>query len=116
MGRKYVLVTLSSGRKSLKDVKAFIDTGADVTILSTNVAKKLGIKDPGIRINWTASDGNSKRSPVVQVKMKTDEERDFISLEYVILDDAPMDVENKEEVIMGLDYLQKAKKTLCFDD
>lgn len=116
MGRKYVLVTLSSGRRSLKDVKAFIDTGADVTILSTKVAKKLGIKDPGIRINWTASDGNEKRSPVVQVKMKTDEEKEFISLDYVILDDAPMDVENKEEVIMGLDFLQKAKKVLDFND
>ena len=39
-----------------------------------------------------------------------------IFLDEVLIDDGPLDEENNEEVIIGLDYLQKAKKMLRFDD
>jgi len=116
MGRKYALVSIVFRGKQVDGVKAFIDTGADFTVISTRIAKKLGIKDLGISLTWRASDGDDRKSPLVEIHMKMEGDNEFFLLEDVLVDDSPLDPENKEQVILGLDYLQKSKKTLVFDD
>ncbi len=48
MGRKYARIALRSGNKNLENVLAVIDTGADLTIIGTKMAKKLKIKSSNI--------------------------------------------------------------------
>jgi hypothetical protein len=55
-------------------------------------------------------------SPIAQVEILEDGGRGRISLDEVLVDDRPLDRESNEDVLLGLDYLQKAKKVLHFDD
>ena len=116
MGRKYARVSISYKKRTVSSILAFIDTGADLSIIGRSLAKRLGIKKPLYERAWTASDGDKRYSPIVEVSIKAQDDRNYIDLDEVIIDDAPLDEDSKEEVILGLDYLQKAKKTLCFDD
>ena len=116
MGRKYTRLALRSGNKNLKNVLAFIDTGADLTIISTKVAKKLKIKSSNIERKWTASDGDEKQSPITELDLMSDDDEGIIHLDEVLIEDLPIDKDSGEEVILGLDYLQKTKKVLRFDD
>jgi hypothetical protein len=116
MGRLYTTVKVSFKNRSVDNVKAFIDTGSDLTIISTKIAKKLGIKKTNIELKWRASDGDERLSPLTEVKLKAQEDRRLVFLDGVLIDDAPLDKDTQEEVIIGLDYLQKTKKVLRFDD
>ena len=116
MGRKYTRVNLGHGVKQINNVLAFIDSGADLTIISTSLAKRLGIEDPIYERSWVASDGDVRYSPIVEVRIEAEDDPEPIELDEVIMDDLPMDEETGEQVILGLDYLQKGKKTLVFDD
>ncbi len=43
MGRQYVDVKVCSDDQCSEWVRAFIDTGADLTVISTEISEKLGI-------------------------------------------------------------------------
>ena len=116
MGRLYTTVKLCFNKKSVDNVEAFIDTGSDITIISPKIAKKLGIKKTNIELKWRASDGDERLSPLTEIKIKAQEDKRLVFLDGVLIDDAPLDKDSQEEVIIGLDYLQKTKKTLRFDD
>jgi len=116
MGRKYAKLSLRSDNKKMENVLAFIDTGADLTIISTKVAKKLKIKSSNIERKWTASDGDEKQSPITELDLKSDDDEESVHLDEVLIDDMPIDKDSGEEVILGLDYSQKTKKVLRFDD
>jgi predicted aspartyl protease len=116
MGRKYARLVLRSGNNNLKNVLAFIDTGADLTIISTKVAKKLKIKTSNTERRWTASDGDEKQSPITELELRSDDDETSVHLDEVLIEDSPIDKDSGEEVILGLDYLQKTKKVLRFDD
>jgi predicted aspartyl protease len=116
MGRKYARVALHSGNNNLENVLAFIDTGADLTIISTKVAKKLKIKISNTERRWTASDGDEKQSPITELELGSDGDEASVHLDEVLIEDSPIDKDSGEEVILGLDYLQKTKKVLRFDD
>ena len=55
-------------------------------------------------------------SPITQVEIIEDGGGERVSLDEVLVDDRPLDKESNEDVLLGLDYLQKAKKVLYFDD
>ncbi len=100
----------------MDNILAFIDTGADLSIIGTSIVKNLEIEEIIYERAWIASDGDRRLSPIVEVGIRAEDDDDFIELDEVIMDDAPLDDESDEEVILGLDYLQKGKKTLVFDD
>lgn len=116
MGRQYMNVKICSNDKCTEWVKAFIDSGADLTVISTNISKRLGIVLEDIEREWAASDGDKIYSPITKVEIVEDGENKGTLLDEVLVDDRPLDKENHEEVILGLDYLQKVKKILHFDD
>jgi predicted aspartyl protease len=116
MGRKYVNVKIFFENRSIEDLNAFIDTGSDLTIISTEIARRLRIKIQNIERKWTASDGDERQSPITEIKIQEKDKKEAIFLDEVLIDDAPLDPENNEDVIIGLDYLQKAKIILSFDD
>jgi predicted aspartyl protease len=116
MGRLYTTVNACSKSKCIDNLKAFIDTGSDLTIISTKLAKKLGITSLNIERKWTASDGDERHSPLTEIELKTHDEKSMVFLDEVLIDDSPLDKESKEDIIIGLDYLQKTKKILKFDD
>ncbi len=116
MGRKYTRVKIFFNNNCVEDLNAFIDSGSDLTIMSTKIAKKLKIKMPIIERQWTASDGDERHSPIVEINIQAEDDKKETFLDEVLIDDGPLDKENNEEVIIGLDYLQKTKKILRFDD
>lgn len=116
MGRKYARVEISAAGRRLKDLVGLIDTGSDLTIISTNAAKRLRLKSTAVEMEWSASDGDKRSSPIVELTIKTEDDEKSIKLDVVLIDDAPMDEETGEQVILGLDYLQRVKKVLSFDD
>ena len=116
MGRKYIKVKIFFEKKSIEGLNAFIDTGSDLSIISTKIAKKLDIKIPNIERKWTASDGDERQSPIIELKIQAEGNKDPIFLDEVLIDDASLDPENNEDVIIGLDYLQKVKMILSFND
>ena len=116
MGRKYTRVKVFFNDNCVENLNAFIDSGSDLTIIETKVAKKLKIKMPFIERQWTASDGDERQSPIVEINIQAEDDKKGIFLDEVLIDDGPLDKENNEDVIIGLDYLQKAKKILRFDD
>jgi len=116
MGRLYTTVKVSFKNRSVNNIKAFIDTGSDLTIISTKIAKKLGIKKTNIELKWRASDGDERLSPLTEIKLKAQEDKRLVFLDGVLIDDAPLDKDTQEEVLIGLDYLQKTKRVLRFDD
>ena len=116
MGRKYARISLRSGSKKRGNILAFIDTGADLTIISTKMAKKLKIESSNIERKWTASDGDERQSPIIELDIKSNDDDEYIHLDEVLIEDTPIDKDSGEEVILGLDYLQKTKKVLRFDD
>ena len=46
MGRKYTRVKIFFNDNSVENLNAFMDSGSDLTIISTKVARKLRIKIP----------------------------------------------------------------------
>ena len=105
MGRKYTIVKIFFNENSVENLNAFIDSGSDLTIIGTKVAKKLKIKMPIIERQWTASDGDERRSPIIEINIQAEDDKKDIFLDEVLIDDGPLDQENNEEVIIGLDYL-----------
>lgn len=111
MGRIYKAVKLSSGKKSEMTV-AFVDTGADETVISKRIAKRLDLKMygeyealsaakekiTGKLATVTISDGKIADELVVgvsdQVFMEGDEEG--------------------VEAIIGIDFLQRNNVRLSF--
>lgn len=116
MGRKYTRVRVRSKDRALSDIIAFIDSGSDLTIISTKVAKRLRIKSQNIERKWTASDGDERFIPITEIEIKAEDDDEGVVLDDVLIENSPLDRESGEEVILGLDYLQKTKKTLKFDD
>jgi len=116
LSRKYTKVTISFRGKSISDIIAFIDTGSDLSIISRNIAKDLRIKLLNIERIWTASDGKQMQSPITEIDIRAEDDAKSISLDEVLIDDHPIDKESGEQAILGLDYLQKGKKTLKFED
>ena len=116
MGRQYVDVKVCSDDRCSEWVIAFIDTGADLTVISTSISEKLGIVLEKTEREWAASDGDELYSPITQVEIIEDGGGERVSLDEVLVDDRPLDKESNEDVLLGLDYLQKAKKVLYFDD
>ena len=116
MGRKYAHLMIRSGKKNLENVIAFIDTGADLTIISSKIAKKLRIKSHNIERKWTASDGDEKHSPITELEVASEDDEAPVRLDEVLIEDSPLDKDSGEEVILGLDYLQKTRKVLRFND
>ena len=116
LGRKYTRVSVCYKNKTVDNILAFIDTGADLSIIGTSIVKDLEIEEIIYERTWIASDGDRRLSPIVEVGIRAEDDDEFIELDEVIMDDAPLDDENDEEVILGLDYLQRGKKTLVFDD
>ena len=67
MGRKYTRVKVFFNNNCVENLNAFIDSGSDLTIIGTKVAKKLKIKTPIIERQWTASDGDERQSPILRL-------------------------------------------------
>jgi len=116
LGRKYSIVTVSHKEKKIRNITAFIDSGADLSIIGSSIAKRMQITDFLYERSWIASDGDRRYSPIVEIGVKAKDDRNIIHLDEVIVDDAPLDDETDEEIILGLDYLQKARKILDFAD
>ena len=85
-------------------------------MIGTRISEKLGIVLEMTEREWAASDGDELYSPITQVEIIEDGGHARISLDEVLVDDRPLDTESNEDVLLGLDYLQKAKKVLYFDD
>ena len=116
MGRKYTRIQVRSKDRALSGIMAFIDCGSDLTIISTKVAKRLKIKPQNIERKWTASDGDERYSPITEIEVRAEDDDGGVVLDDILIEDSPLDKESGEEVVLGLDYLQKTKKTLRFDD
>ena len=89
-----------------------MDTGADLTVISTSISEKLGIVLEKTEREWAASEGDELYSPITQVEIIEDGGGERVSLDEVLVDDRPLDKESNEYVLLGLDYLQKAKKVV----
>ena len=87
-----------------------------MTVIGTRISEKLGIVLEMTEREWAASDGDELYSPIAQVEIIEDGGSERVSLDEVLVDDRPLDRESNEDVILGPDYLQKAKKVLYFDD
>jgi len=116
LGRKYVKVEVSAAGRHLAGLTGLIDTGSDLTVIGSKVAKKLRLRPTMVEMEWSASDGDKRYSPIVELDVKAQDDKEQVRLEVVLVDDAPLDEESGEQVILGLDYLQRTKKVLSFDD
>lgn len=114
MGRQYSEVSLRHQKQTIHGLTALFDSGADISVIGSEIATRLGLEQPTIEIEWHSSDGNDEYSPVVELEVKTPEDPDFIVLPGVLIDDRPIDLEAGEHMVLGLDYLQQAKRVLRF--
>ncbi|PIV69357.1 MAG: hypothetical protein COS08_04845 [Euryarchaeota archaeon CG01_land_8_20_14_3_00_38_12] len=109
MGRQYVFIKLCNKERCVKNVKALIDTGSDLTIISSNTAKQLGYTPNSKMREWMASDKEPQLSPIFEEislelgKPYTAKEK----IEYVVVDDKPLDISEGEDMVIGLDFIQK---------
>ncbi len=102
------------GPEKEKMVVAFVDSGADETVISEALADELGVKLYGTYRSYSAS-GHKIEGRFAQVKFK-DEDLE-IDLE-VGVSDIPFGSEYSDEegvdVILGVDFLQDAGVKLDF--
>ncbi len=84
----------------VENLNAFIDSGSDLTIIGTKVAKKLKIKMPIIERQWTASNGDERQSPIIEINIQAEDDEKEIFLDEVLIDDGPLDEENNQEVAL----------------
>lgn len=117
MGRKYVRVNVNYGEQKLKKLLAFIDSGSDVTFISKRVKNKLRIKEKEKEEWYSSAKLKSIISEVAEITIAFENKE--ITLD-VLIDDLPFDyhpnTDEREEVILGLDFLQKAKMNINFDE
>lgn len=109
MGRQYVFVELCRKERCVKNVKALIDTGSDLTIINSNLAKQLGYTPNSKMREWMASDKDPQLSPMLE-DISLEIGRPYTAkekVEYVVVDDKPLDITEGEEMIIGLDFMQR---------
>lgn len=109
MGRQYVSVKLCRNERCIKNLKALIDTGSDLTIISSNLAKQLGYTPNSKMREWMASDKDSQISPIFE-NVNLELGKPYMvkeKIEYVVVDDRPIDTIEREDMIIGLDFMQK---------
>jgi len=112
MGRIYRPIILRNGRKTVHIV-AFVDSGADSTVMSERVAKQLGIR-PSVASNIEMADGRS--IPTVIGKVVVESPRDSIKKGmFVDITDIPFEQDMDDvDMILGLDFLQENGIQLSF--
>ena len=113
MGRIYrPIIVLANGHKKL--TVAFIDSGADETVISKTIANELKLKLYGIYRSYSATD-HVIEGNFAEVTLKDDNVK--VTME-VGVSDIPFksDYSDEEgvEIILGVDFLQEAKIKLDF--
>ncbi len=113
MGRIYKPVVVSSARKEMMTV-AFVDTGADESVMSERLAINIEAEQYGIYRAYSASN-NLIEGRLTTIVLKSDK----ISLEMEVgVTDAPFKSEYLDEegvdLILGVDFLQDIKANLHF--
>lgn len=111
MGRKYIMVNVCAEDKHVDKLKALIDTGADVSMIHPKIIEKLNITKIE-EIEWFATNGHREYSPSTKLTIKTDEYK--VDLYDVIIDDGAFDPDSDEDIILGLDFLQKTGMDISF--
>ena len=113
LGRIYRPVrVLANNRERL--VVAFVDSGADETVISQRLARELGVELYGVYRAYTVT-GEAIEGRFAEVTFK--DEKIEITME-VGVSDAPFESEYSDEegvdVIIGVDFLQDAGIKLVF--
>jgi len=114
MGRIYRPIVLHYGKRNIH-VVAFVDSGADTSLISRRVADKLKIKataSSSVRL----ADG--REIPTKKALVVVESARDDIKHELAVdISDAPFDEDIDEiDMIIGLDFLQKNGVKLIFQE
>ncbi len=115
MGRKYATVSVRSPDHTLEGLTALFDSGADVSVIGSEIADILGLERTPIEIKWHSSADEDEYSPITELEVRTAQDEEYLLLPGVLIDDRPIDFEAEEDMILGLDYLQKAQRILRFD-
>ncbi|MCG2826742.1 MAG: retroviral-like aspartic protease family protein [Thermoplasmatales archaeon] len=112
MGRIYRPIQLrNNGRKV--DVVAFVDTGADKSVISERVAKKLKLKFKR-RDKLVVANREVITAYVDKVRVVSTKDNINIMM-YVDITDVPFDIDIDDiDMIIGIDFLQKHNVKLSF--
>lgn len=116
MGRKYFQVWVQTKKTAMENILAFVDTGSDLTIIHSDLAKELKLGQTNIERRWIASNGEQMQSPIVEIEIGLMNTNQKTTLDEVLVEDLPMDPDSGEKVIVGVDFLQALKLKLDFDD
>ncbi len=113
MGRIYRSIIVT-GKQNEKMTVAFVDSGADETVISKNLANEIGVDLYGIYRSYSIT-GQAIEGRFAQVTLKDKEIE--ITME-VGVSEIPFQSEYSDEegvdVILGVDFLQDAKIKLDF--
>ena len=113
MGRMYRAVRLYNENKCV-DVVAFVDTGADRTIISDRIARALGVSRVG-KDTLTVANREILETDIGTVRVESI--NDNISQEMIVdISDEPFEDGDEEniEMIIGIDFLQENNMRLRF--
>lgn len=111
MGRIYRPIELCNGNNRI-DVVGLIDTGADETVISETIAKKLGCEFKGeFEVNTITLEPVTLKTAYIKIydrwaKLKTEL--------LVGVTDKFFDVDEGIDIILGVDFLQKTKSYIDF--
>ena len=112
MGRIYKPVKIK-GKKCEKIVVGFVDTGADRTILSNKIAKKMKLKLYGKFLAISATN-HEILGKYTDIELIT-EDNGRKAIIPVGVTDEPFDDDEGIEVILGIDFLQESETVLRFE-
>lgn len=113
-GLIYIDAVLTHGNKTFKIENALIDTGSSSTVISRDVAYKIGLRpEPTDIVNSVQGVGGSEI--VIEKKIDSIKMDDICALDFCIQIGA-MDYGIKLDAIIGLDFLMKCKVIMDLDN
>jgi len=112
MGRIYVPVIVRNGRK-VEHIVAFVDSGADISLMSERLARRLNIK-MGSPNRVKVADGREIPTRTGRILVEAPNEKVSIRLT-VDITNLPFDEDiDILDMILGIDYLQETEARLKF--
>jgi predicted aspartyl protease len=112
MGRIYKTVILKNGNKQ-EHVVGFVDSGADITVISERLARRLNVK-LGAPSSLMVADGRVLATKTGKIRVEVPDEKVRIRLN-VDITDIPFDEDiDILDMILGIDFLQESESRLVF--
>jgi len=112
MGRIYKTVIVKNGNKQ-EHVVGFVDSGADITVISERLARRLNVK-LGAPSSLMVADGRVIPTRTGRIRVEIPDKKVRIRLN-VDITDIPFDEDiDILDMILGIDFLQESESRLVF--